>query len=101
MSTSRVTVGWPALIAAGIGLVAAGAGIAYVVVRPASPSQSAQGTAAGAVRTSAGTSPSAPAPGAMPEVVVTLTADAIQRAGIVIAPVSPGHGTSRLRLPGV
>jgi cobalt-zinc-cadmium efflux system membrane fusion protein len=101
MSTSRVTVGWPALIAGGIGLVAIGAGIAYLVVRPAPPSQSAQSTAAGAVRTSAGASPSAPEPGATHDVIVTLTPEAIQRAGIVVAPVSPGRDTFTLRLPGV
>ena len=33
MSTSRVTVGWPALVAGGIALLAAGAGIAYVARR--------------------------------------------------------------------
>jgi len=49
MSTSRVTVGWPALIAGGIGLIAAGGGIAYIAVRPAPPITSAQSTAAGAV----------------------------------------------------
>jgi len=102
MSTSRVTVGWPALVAGGIGLVAAGAGIAYIAVRPAPPSQSAQSTAAGAVQTPVGASPSAPVPGAAtPDVVVTLTPEAIQRAGIVVAPVSPGRDTSTLRLPGV
>ena len=52
MSASRVTVGWPALIAGGIGLLAAGAGIAYVAVRPAPPTSSAQSTAPGAGRSS-------------------------------------------------
>src|SRR4051794_40113555 len=101
MSTSRVTVGWPALLVGGIGLIAAGAGIAYIAVRPAPLSQSAQSTAAGAVQPPAGPLPSAPADGATPDVVVTLTPEAIQRAGIVVAPVSPGRDTSTLRLPGV
>jgi membrane fusion protein, heavy metal efflux system len=101
MSTSRVTVGWPALIAGGIGLVAAGAGIAYVAVRPAPPSKSAQSPAAGAVHTPAAATPSASASGATPDVVVTLTPEGIQRAGIVVAPVSPDRDTSTLRLPGV
>ena len=48
--TSRVTIGWPALIAGGIGLLAAGAGIAYFVPRPAPGANSPQSTAAGAVR---------------------------------------------------
>ena len=41
------------------------------------------------------------APSAASEVVVTLTPEAIQRAGIVLAPVSAGRDTSALRLPGV
>src|SRR3954471_6245853 len=101
MSTSRVTVGWPALIAGGIGLIAAGAGLAYIAVRPAPPITSAQSTAAGAAQTPAVATPSAPAYGATPDVVVSLTPEAIQRAGIVVAPVSPGRETSTLRLPGV
>src|SRR5204863_10127909 len=102
MSTTRVTVGWPALIAGGIGLLAAGAGIAYVAVKPAPPGQSAQSAAAGPAQTPAGASPSAQAPAATRvDVVVTLTPEAIQRAGIVVAPVSPGRDTSTLRLPGV
>lgn len=101
MSTSRVTVGWPALIAGGIGLLAAGAGIAYVAVPPAPPTSSAQSTAPGAGRSPASASPSAPASGASTDVVVTLTPEAIQRAGIVLARVSSGHDTSTLRLPGV
>src|SRR3954467_7845991 len=101
MSTSRVTVGWPALLVGGIGLIAAGAGIAYIAVRPAPLSQSAQSPAAGAVQPPAGPLPSAPAGGAAPAVVVTLTPEAIQRAGIVVTPVSPGRDTSTLRLPGV
>src|SRR3954467_1782641 len=101
MSTSRVTVGWPALLVGGIGLIAAGAGIAYIAVRPAPPSQSAQSPAAGPVQTPAGATPSAPASAATADVVVTLTPEAIQRAGIVVTPVSQGRDTSTLRLPGV
>ncbi len=103
MSTSRVTVGWPALVAGGMALLAAGAGIAYVAVRPPSPSNAVQTTAAGAVQPSVGTPSSTPtpAPSAASEVVITLTPEAIQRAGIVLAPVSAGRDRSALRLPGV
>ncbi len=48
MIASRVTVGWPALIAGGIGLLAAGAGIPYLAVRPAPPGSSAPSAAPGA-----------------------------------------------------
>ena len=103
MSMSRVTVSWPALIAGGMALLGAGAGITYVAVRPASPGNSVQTTAAGAGQPSAGAPPSTPAavPGAASEAVITLTPEAIQRAGIVLAPVSAGRDTSILRLPGV
>src|SRR5579864_9052607 len=102
MSTSRVTVGWPALVAGGIALLAAGAGIAYVAVRPASPPNAVQTTAAGAVPPSVGAPSSTPAPSAAAsEVVITLTPEAIHRAGIVLAPVSAGRDGSALRLPGV
>jgi cobalt-zinc-cadmium efflux system membrane fusion protein len=101
MSTARVTVGWPVLIAGGIAILAAGGGIAYIAVRPGSPSNAVQTTAAGAVQPSVGAPSSMPAPSAASEVVITLTAEAIQRAGIVLAPVSAGRDGSTLRLPGV
>src|SRR6476646_5157187 len=104
MSTSRITVGWPALVAGGIALLAAGAGIAYVAVRPASPGHAVvQTTAADAVQPSVGapSSTSTSAPSEASEVVITLTPEAIQRAGIVLVPVSAGRDTSALRLPGV
>ncbi len=101
MRTSGVTVGWPALIAGGIGLLAAGAGIAYFAPRPAPATSSPQRSAASAAQPTGGASPSAPVPGTPADVVVTLTPEAIQRAGIVLAPVSAGRDTSTLRLPGV
>src|SRR5678810_68384 len=96
MSTSRVKVGWPALVAGGIALLAAGAGIAYVAVRPASPSNAVHTTEGGVIQPSAGTPPSTstPAQSAASEVVITLTPEAIQRAGIVLAPVTAGRDTS-------
>jgi membrane fusion protein, heavy metal efflux system len=103
MSTSHVTIGWPALVAGGMALLAAGAGIAYVAVRPASPHNAVQTAAAGTVEPSVGAPPSTSTlpPSAVSEVVVTLTPEAIQRAGIVLAPVSAGRDGSALRLPGV
>jgi membrane fusion protein, heavy metal efflux system len=101
MSTSRVTMGWPAFIVGGIGLLAAGAGIAYVAVRPASPSNAVHSPAAGAVQPSVSALSSTPTPSAASEAAVTLTPEAIERAGIVVTPVSAGGDTSALRLPGV
>src|SRR4051794_11749532 len=101
LSTSRVTVGWPALMVGAIGLLAAGAAIAYFVARSVAPTSSAQNTPAAVVQTPSGALPPATIPGASPDVVVTLTPEAIQRAGIVLASVSAGRDTSTLRLPGV
>jgi RND family efflux transporter MFP subunit len=92
--------GWPTLIAGGLVLVAAGAGISYLAIRPAPVTSTAQSTAVGAQPT-VGASPSAHAPGGLPDVVVTLSPEAIQRAGIVVAPVSAGRDVATLRLPGV
>src|SRR6516164_1473787 len=95
-STSRVTLGWPALIIGGLALLAGGAGIAYLVIRPAPAATSAPSTA------TVVSEPTAPAsPSGLSEVVVTLTPGAAERAGIVLAPVSEGRGTSTLRLPGI
>jgi membrane fusion protein, heavy metal efflux system len=101
MSTSRVTVGWPALIAGGIGLLMAGGGVAYVALRPAPAPTSPQRTASGEVGTTTSPSSSAQAPAPAADVVITLTPEAIQRAGIVAAPVTAGGNASTLRLPGI
>jgi membrane fusion protein, heavy metal efflux system len=101
MSTSRVALSWPALIAGAFGLFAAGAGIAYVAGRSSPTGSSTQTATAGAPKTTAGGTPSTSAPGALPDMVVTLTPEAIQRAGISVAAVSAGRATATLRLPGV
>jgi len=99
MSRSRVPISWPALVVAGIALVLAGAGITYFTVRPSPATSSQRASATGAPQSGAGAPP--PAPGVTsPDVVVTLTPEAIARAGIVLAKVSTGRGTSALRLPG-
>lgn len=101
--TSRVTLGWPALIVGALVLLAIGAGLAYVTTRPATPSTGLQQPPASAapVRGS-GTPPSAvPSGASSPDVVVTLTPDATERAGIVLAKVTEGRAGAALRLPGV
>ena len=102
--TSRVTLGWPVLIAGALLLLALGAGAAYVAMRSeplatvgeTSPGQTAAASGA-APRTQDGTAPSAD----RPEVSVTLAAEAIERAGIIVAPVTPGDPSTQLRFPGV
>lgn len=103
---SRMTLRWPAAIAAAIALLAVGASIAYLVMRPAirpivgtSGQPVASGTPAGA----SGAQPPASTPasdGALPDVAVTLTPEAVERAGIRLTQVTAGTGGSTLRLPG-
>jgi membrane fusion protein, heavy metal efflux system len=101
MSTSRVALSWPALIAGAIGLFAAGAGIAYFGSRPSPAGSSTQTATAEAANSAAAATPSTTSAGASPDVVVALTPEAIQRAGIDVATVSAGHASATLRLPGV
>src|SRR4051794_1437351 len=100
--TSRVTVRWPSLIAGALVLLAVGAGLMYVVVRRAPPTAApAPSVAPGSM---SATSPAAEkrlSNDARSDVSVTLTPDAIQRAGIVVASVTSGSGAGQLRLPGV
>ena len=102
--TSRVTLRWPSLIAGALVFLAIGAGLAYVVMRPAPPTVGngpSAATSASSSRPSTATPQTAPANVPSPEVSVTLTPEAIQRAGIVVVPVSSGSGSTQLRLPGV
>jgi RND family efflux transporter MFP subunit len=100
--TSHVTLRWPLVIAGALVLFALGAGLAFVAMRPASatigPAHSAaESSSNGAAPTATGNSVNGP----RREASITLTPDAMKRAGIVVAPVSSGSGTALLRLPGV
>ena len=99
--TSRVTVSWPALVVSALVLFAVGAGLVYFTMRPGpqNPQSAASATpvAASGSPPQAAAAPSAP----VPDVVVTLTPEATQRAGIVLATVTVGRASSVLRLPGV
>jgi len=102
--SSRVTLGWPALIVGALALLGVGAALAYFTIRPWSRHPNVQQPSAGAPAAAPGGSlPAAPVPagGSSPDVVVTLTADAARRAAIVLATVTEGRADSRLRLPGV
>lgn len=102
--TSHVTLRWPSLVAGAFVFLALGAALAYVALRPAPPTMvnpPSSATSASSSRPSTATPQTAPANVPSPEVSVTLTPEAIQRAGIVVAPVSSGSGSTQLRLPGV
>jgi cobalt-zinc-cadmium efflux system membrane fusion protein len=104
---SRVTVRWTVLAAAGLALVAVGAGATYIALRsnPPPPPQSDQQPAVsggGAASTNpAVESGSASASASAPDVVVTLSQEAIERAGITFATVAAGAMSGELRAAGV
>jgi RND family efflux transporter MFP subunit len=106
---SRVSLGWPTILGAVLVLVALGAGGTYVglrVVGLSGPATGAPTTAASAVTSEAAT-PTTRAGSdtnptlALPDVEVTLTKEGIERAGIVVVPVSTGAAGEGLRAPGV
>ena len=102
--TSRVTLGWPALIVGAAVLLAVGAGLAYFTMRPGSQNTNVQHSSTSAAPAApSGAPPPAPVTpgGSAPDVVVTLTPEATERAGVVLATVTEGRAGSALRLPGV
>ena len=108
-SESRVSVRWPVLVVAAVVLLALGAGAAYVVLRSRAPVRSpsdeqaampgTRSPAAGPATQHPASSPGASA--ALPDVVVTLSQEAAERAGITVTSVSAGTTSGGLRAPGV
>ena len=106
---SRITMTRSAAAVAAAGLLLAGAGAAYVGLRlgraPGEPTATMRANAdrsRPAAAPDAATVPGTADPDALlPDVQVTLGPDAVQRAGIVIAPVTRGTSSPALRLPGV
>jgi membrane fusion protein, heavy metal efflux system len=107
---SRIKLRWQAVVAAAIALLAVGAGTTYLLMRTSSGSgQRAQEIAGPSNVPSTRTPPSSPAADSrsnapnlpLPDVVVTLSQEAMRRAGIELLPVTRGGaGTSALRIPG-
>jgi cobalt-zinc-cadmium efflux system membrane fusion protein len=88
---TRVTLGWPAMAAAGIALLGIGAGASYLLM----PRSSIPGVA---MPEMAGTAPASSTTG---DVVVTLSQEAMKRAGIEVVPVVSGAaGPVAVRIPG-
>jgi cobalt-zinc-cadmium efflux system membrane fusion protein len=101
-SNTRVTMHKGAAALVAIALLAVGAGAAYLLMRSdqvagrhvvdMSPPSGAQPSPAASTATR--NSP-------LPDVIVPLSQDAVERAGIVVAPVMSGTSGTDLRLPGV
>ena len=108
-SESRVSVRWPVLVVAAVVLLAVGAGAAYVGMRsraPDRPSSNEQATmpgtrvpAAGPTTEQRASGPRASEP--LPDVVVTLSQEAVERAGITATAMSAGTTSGGVRAPGV
>lgn len=104
---SRVTIHKAAAAIVGLALVLLGAGASYLFMR--SSAEMPERMDASAVSTSAtpasGAQPSsattAPKNAALPDVIVPLSAEAVDRAGIVVAPIVSGKSAGGIRLPGV
>jgi RND family efflux transporter MFP subunit len=106
---SRLSIGRGAATLIAAGLLLAGAGVTYVLLRSRAPAD------ATATKTSAESAPPAavaPPPlqtpasadtvsAPLPDVAIPLSPDAVQRAGVVVAPVGRGSSATELRLPGV
>ena len=108
-SESRVSVRWPVLVVAAVILLAVGAGAAYVGMRsrvPDRPSSNEQATMPGTRVPAAGptTEQRASGPRALeplPDVVVTLSQEAVERAGITATAILAGTTSGGVRAPGV
>src|SRR5437773_1425673 len=110
-SESRITLRWPVVVIGVIALVAVGAGGAYVWMRSSVGSQvrvrdrvdrpAGVSTSPAQSQSAANPKPSSNASnGPLPGVVVSLSADAVKRAGIELATVTTGAGSSGVRIPG-
>ena len=107
---SRATLRLPAVAAAVIALLAAGAGTSYLLMQKWSVSdQRMQDIASPANASSTGTIEQSSAGGSnrskapdvpLPDVVVTLSLEAMKRAGIELVPVTRGAGSPAVRIPG-
>ena len=86
-------------------LVLAGAGVSYVATRrPGAQRGNTTPNASAAPATPTTSQPAsadATVAGTLPDIAIPLTKDAVERAGIKVAPVSAGEGGSEIRLPGL
>jgi cobalt-zinc-cadmium efflux system membrane fusion protein len=99
---TRVTMHKGAAVLVAIALLAAGAGAAYLLMRR----DAAAGGQLAEMSPPTGAQPSPTASAAtrnspLPDVIVPLSQDAVERAGIVVAPVTRGTSGTEIRLPGV
>jgi RND family efflux transporter MFP subunit len=107
-SDSRVTIHKGAAVLAALALLGTGAAAAYLLTRSRNESSGpAMNMPSGAT---VGSAPAAAAPAGaptafgnapLPDVIVSLAPDAVERAGIVVTPVTNTEAAGGIRLPGV
>jgi cobalt-zinc-cadmium efflux system membrane fusion protein len=102
MNNTRMTINRGSAVLFAAVLLAAGAATMYVVMR----SYAGAGGLGAGVATPSNAQPSLAAPAVsratpLPDVVVQLSQDAVNRAGIGVAPVATGSSATEIRLPGV
>lgn len=93
---SRVTVGTGVAAATALALLFAGAGATYLLMRPAGLASHETAPMSAPASAPAGT-----ATGSSGDVVVTLSPEAVQRAGLATATVATGAFATDVRVPGV
>lgn len=102
---SRINVRWGVLLLAGVALLGAGAGAAYLGFRSRidspSPSDTAKSTSAPAPVAGGSLAPLDSASAPLPDVAVTLSEEAIARAGITVTAVTNALASDAVRAPGV
>lgn len=96
-TTSRVNVRWQVLLVGAAVLLAVGAGAAYLTLRSRMTSRSPSDVTMTMPAPAAASAVSGP----LTDVVITLTAEAVARAGITVTPVATGTATDGVRAPGV
>jgi RND family efflux transporter MFP subunit len=103
-----MSVRWPALLIAAMVLLATGAGVTYFAMRTnarlrSTPNANAASASLGpqSARPAAAAAGMPMASAALPDVVVTLSKEGIERAGITMMTVASGTASGGLRAPGV
>jgi RND family efflux transporter MFP subunit len=101
-SDTRVTMHKGAAAMVAIALLVVGAGVTYLLMR----NDAGAGGDVGNMSPPTGAQPSPAAAAAtsdspLPDVIVPLSQDAVERAGIVVAPVASGPSATEIRLPAV
>ena len=105
-SESRVSVRWAVLIVAALALIAVGAGATYIGLRSSARPKSDEHTTMAGTPSPAARPASEPAsgggtPAPLPDVVVTLSQEAVDRAGLTVTAVAAGPMSGGLRAPGL